>query len=217
MRHRLRLAAILVACTIFLLAGRGHSQIQFNPNLNLNLNLYDSPAAAPCKAAIAAKIHTEHDALAHFEAQPTVERDTAGNTRVRGLGWYLLVTASRSFTFDCVYDEHNKAITSASYEDYAVNSERLVPPQSQAQDCQEQTIAKVYASEGYSQRVFTIPQSIVSKTKKNGDRVIYGDGSLETGPFRFNCTYKDGRLDKFDYYKETGPLYGGAVRPPPHH
>jgi hypothetical protein len=72
---RVCLAIAFTCSSILLPAGRAESQVQFNPNLNL----YNSSVAAPCKAAIAAKIHTEHDALAHFEAQTTVEKDTASS------------------------------------------------------------------------------------------------------------------------------------------
>lgn len=206
---RVCLATALVCVGVFLTPA-AHSQIEFKPNLNL----YDSPAVVPCKAAISAKIQTDHNASVHFENNTTITRDTSGNTRVQGKGDYLPAPVV-SFTFTCVFGEHSKAVVMAFYTDYAIDGERLVSAGSQAQDCQEKTVARVYASEGYSQKVSIIPRSIVSTTKKNGDRIIYGDGAHETGPFRFNCTYRDGRLTKFDYFKETGPLYGGAVKPPP--
>jgi hypothetical protein len=191
------LALAFTCSSIFLLAIRAEAQIQFNPNQDLR----NSPPAASCESAIAAKIQTDHDALAHFHNNTEAQQDWVGHTRVGGSGEYLLGTTVKSFRFDCIYDEHDKAITSASYEDYGVNYEELVPPQSQAQDCQEKVIAKIYAKDyGDSwDKPWTNPRSIVAKSKKNGDRIIYGDG-VGTAPFRFKCTYRDGRLITFDYW-----------------
>jgi hypothetical protein len=139
-----------------------------------------------------------------------------GQTRVGGSGDYFLGKDDTRFTFNCVFDEKNKTITSAVYTVYQVGSERLVPPENQAQDCQEKTFAKVTVkkvfiipesttvSEGSSQRIFITPKSIRSKTKKNGDRTIYGDGVLPTGPFGFSCTYRDDRLVKLDLTLKSG-------------
>jgi hypothetical protein len=156
---RVSVAIAFICSSIFLLAGRAESQIQFNPNQDLR----NSPAAASCESAISAKVQTDHDALAHFDSNTKVQQDMVGQTRVGGYGDYFSGKEDTRFTFNCVFDEHNKTITLAFYTVYQVGSERLVPPENQAQDCEEKTFSKVYASEG--SRVFIIHKSIRSKNK----------------------------------------------------
>ena len=199
--RRVCVPMIFVCGSMLLLAGRVHSQTP-------SLNVYRPPEDATCKAAISAKIQTDHGASANFGGNSL--REVSGNVWVQGTGDYLSGIQRIGFNYTCAFNGHSNKISFAAYSVEAVksewlvpppvDSERLVPPENQAQDCQDRIHAKIIAGDGWEG--LTDPKSIESRTNKKGDRVIYGTGRGRDGRgyYTFHCVYRDGRLITLDYW-----------------